>query len=570
MKRPVLMMICISVLVAMPLHGGSVSFSREETDYLAKTKVFKAASIDGGAPHHYKDSKGEIKGIAINVLKEIEAITGITVEFHLYATVSQALSSDSDIFFGLTKEYNSSNLALSEPYLYSETVLFYHKSLNPTQLAEKRYAGIKGGTLPKGVPDKHAIYFFDREATINAVEKGKADYGYGNAYSLAYYSLQNSYNNIIMVPTGKEDRAYCLGVAPENRILLSILNKAIEAIDKSRMDTLVLDVAAQVERKITITMILGSYGAEILTIAFLIMLVLAYLMLSNNRAKNQYKMENQRYQIISNLSDEYLFEYHIKTDGLKVAERLGEKLGPFNNKAEALNIIKNSVKEAGNNGHEGNSYTIKLPYSGEDFFTFRVLVSYLKDANGKKHSVIGKLVDISREEKEKEKLIAKSQLDGLTGLYNGTTAREKIIKSMAAKDRNSLDALIILDCDNFKKINDSLGHLAGDLVLQHISKSLQLTFRQIDIIGRLGGDEFCVYMPAIPFKEFVQTKYGQLMGNMQKLNEAFPVELSVGIAVYDKPAGYETLFKQADTALYSAKNAGGGKAVFYNENLLII
>lgn len=67
-----------------------------------------------------------------------------------------------------------------------------------------------------------------------------------------------SYKNIITIPTGKEDRAYCMGIPEENKILLLIINKGIAIIDKSRMDTLILDVASQVERKITVPMIIDK------------------------------------------------------------------------------------------------------------------------------------------------------------------------------------------------------------------------------------------------------------------------------------------------------------------------
>jgi len=546
---------------ALPARGQEISFTPAEKDYLASGTALKAVSIEGGAPLHYRDSKGEIKGIAVSALKEIANVTGMTVEYYLYDSISAALESDFDIAIGLTQEYSSPGISLSVPYLYSETVLFYHKSLNPTGLEGRRYAAIKGGTLPEGIREEQTIYFNDREETINAVESGIADYGYGNAYSMAFYTLQNNYKNIITIPTGKEDRAYCMGIREENKVLLSIINKALGGIDMSRMDTLILEVASQVEKRITPSMIIGSYGAEIFVSGFLIMLVMAYLVISSTYANNRYKMENKKYLLLSQLSNEYLFEYRLKTDVLELAEKLSEEIEPFSNKEDLIGIIKDSLKEQRDDNQKDGSYIIKLPLSHGDVRTFRVLLSYLRSENGRVCSIVGKLVDISEEEKEREVLIAKSQRDGLTGLYNATTAREMMVKHINDKDKDTLDVLIILDCDNFKDINDRQGHLVGDEVLKNIGYQLQLNFRQSDVIGRLGGDEFCVYMQNIPSVDFVQSKCQQLLQKIKKMHDAFPVDISIGIATLEEPLNYESLLKRADEALYVAKRRGGAQVV---------
>jgi len=129
------------------------------------------------------------------------------------------------------------------------------------------------------------------------------------------------------------------------------------------------------------------------------------------------------------------------------------------------------------------------------------------------------------------------------------------------------DSLIIIDCDNFKEINDTRGHLTGNSVLKNISSSLKLTFRQTDVIGRMGGDEFCIYMQDIPSVEFARSKCQQLMHRIRETNKAFPVDISIGIAIFKEPLSYESLFKQADVALYVAKKNGGAQTVIYDEEI---
>jgi diguanylate cyclase (GGDEF)-like protein len=310
----IVVFIYIFVGTALPVMAGKVFFTEEEQDYIAGGTVIKAASIDGGAPLHYFNSKGEIKGIAVSVLDEITAMTGLTIHYELYDSISDAVNSGADLLFGVTKEYAPPGTVLSRPYLRSETILFYNSSLNPANLEDKRYAAIKGGILPEGISEKNTLYFDNREDTFSAVEKGIADYGYGNIYSWVFYTLQNDYKNIITIPTGKEERAYCMGLIKENGLLLSVINKSIEMIGETRMQTLVLETASQVEKNITLLMIIDNYWEGIFGIIFLILAVLLYSVYSNIRKNKRLKADileiKEKEEEIKYLS------YHDKLTGL--------------------------------------------------------------------------------------------------------------------------------------------------------------------------------------------------------------------------------------------------------------
>ena len=549
-----------------PARSEKLYLDQDEQDYIAGVSVIKAASIDGGAPLHYRNSKGEIRGIAVAVLDEIASMTGLNFEYSLYDSIGDALHSGADILFGVTIEYAPPGVVLSVPYLESETVLYYNSSLDPKQLDKKRFAAIRGGTLPQGVAGENTIYFNNREDAITAVEAGRADYGYGNAYSLAFYTLQNGYENIITIPTGKEERAYCIGLVKEDDVLLDIINKSIGAIDRNRMQTLILDIASQVEKKITLTMFIDAYGVWIISAILLVAVILVFSVFSSMHARNLCKMENRRYRLLSHISNECLFEYGMKSRALKISDKFYEIFGMEENEAVITNLLieaLNTLKD-----HEPNEMlsTIKLPVSNGGVGVFRIVCSNISDDKGRPYSMIGKLIDITEEFMERERLITISQLDGLTGLYNAVTAEKLIAGSIKNRDGNRSDALIIIDCDNFKNINDTLGHLEGNRVLKSISKGLRLTFRQTDIIGRIGGDEFCVYMQNIPSAEFVRSRCLQLSDLVGELNGDFMIMFSMGIAILDEENTYEGLFKKADDALYLAKRRGGAHFVVYGED----
>lgn len=492
--------------LALPGKAAEVSFTQEELDYINQAAVLKAVSIDGIAPLSYKDAQGDIKGIGVSLLGKISAITGLVFEYELYGSVAESLDSNFDLYFNAASSYAPDNLFLSRPYLESETILYMNSSADPQQLNNKMHAAIRGGTLPEGIKAENVIYYDTRENALNAVEKGEADYGYGNAYSVAFYTLQNAYKNIITIPSGKEIREYCLGVPAGNDILLSILNKSIGALDEAQMQTLILDVASQVDRKITFPMITNAYGKEIYGVVFLVMTILLFSVFSNVRANNKLKIKNKRYRLLAHISNEFLFECNVKSGEVE----LSEKFYQINNAKGRVNEITGLIKEAlirpGYNNSPDNAPIVKLPLANGNTGVFRIVYSNLYDDKKNLYSIIGKLIDISEEVKEKEALVLKSQLDGLTGLYNATTAKELIFSSIKKKADGKTDAFIIIDCDNFKDINDTFGHLTGDRVLKNISASLESVFRRSDIIGRIGGDEFCVYIHDISSKEAVCQK----------------------------------------------------------------
>lgn len=537
-----------------PVTAAQISFTQEEKDYLAKTRTLRAASIDGGAPLHYIDSKGEAKGIAVSVLDEISNLTDLTFDCHLHKSMEEVIESRPDVYLGVTKEYAPPNVILSVPYLESEAILFYRKSVDPKQLDDKTYAAIKGGTLPQGVKEERTIYFDNRADTIDAVESGKADYGFGNAYSMAYYSLQNDYKNVITIPTGKEDRSYCLGVSENNEILLSILDKSIEAICKTRMDTLILNVASQIERKLSFSMIIDTYGQHIFVFCLLIIGLLSYGVFLNNRAKRQLGIENDKHRLLSKLSNEYLFEYQIKSGNVVFSDRLSEYIESFGRKTDLTQLLETAIA----NDVDENS-VIKLPLRDGNAGVFKMVSSYLKDEKGEAHFVIGKLIDVSKEVEEKNRLILESKLDGLTGIYNAAATRAAITECMKNKVIDQIDALTIIDCDEFKQINDTYGHLTGNVALVEVAEALKSTFSDDDIVGRIGGDEFCVYTCDVQSADFVTQKCEQVIGRLRQLEIGLSLTISIGIAVWKDKMTYEELFRAAEIAMYRSKQAKDSK-----------
>lgn len=562
--RKVIWIIVLLILIMgvnIPVEA-ELFLTQEEKDYIDEKNVIRAASIIGGAPLHYLDSKGEIRGIAVKVLDEISNMTGLIFEYELYDSVEETFASNSDLYFGLTKHYTIPGISLSHSYLQSETNLFIRSTLDSTQLDNKKYASIKGGSLPEGVKEENTIYFDTREDTLWAVENGEADYGYGNEYAIAYYTLKNGFKNIMNIPRGKEIREYAVGVPEQNEILLSIINKSIDSISETQMQALILDVMSHVERRITYSMVMDVYGRAIFSVIFLIMAILLFAVISNIKAKNIHQLQNRRYEILSQISNEYLFEHRVRTNSIELSEKSIELFGEGENLSKAIKSLENTLLNREKN--EGIPI-MELMIANGNTRTFRVIYSSTYDEKGKIYSNIGKLIDISSEMAEKKELITRAQVDGLTGIYNAETTQKLITKRILNKGEEKIDALILFDCDKFKHINDNFGHLAGNNVLSNIGKAMKRTFRRTDILGRVGGDEFSIYMKAIPSYNFVHLKCEELIGLVKKMNEELNITLSIGVAFVTEERDFEELFEEADGALYEAKRKGGDQIIVRNE-----
>lgn len=162
------------------------------------------------------------------------------------------------------------------------------------------------------------------------------------------------------------------------------------------------------------------------------------------------------------------------------------------------------------------------------------------------------------EEKTKELLlINQAERDMLTGLYNREAIKNRINDFFLNGEKNG--AFFILDLDNFKSINDNFGHHYGDIVLKNTAEILLSNFRSKDLIGRLGGDEFIIFMKDIKTVECISEKVELLRRKLKRTysesNKSIKISASIGVVVFfNTKKEYESLYLEADKAMYDIKN----------------
>lgn len=540
----------------------TVALTTEEKAYLADLAPLRAGVVDGAAPLLYLSSRGQVQGIGVRILNEVAARTGFVVEYHVYSDQRALLADPSvDVFPIIDPNYAPDGMVLSDPYLFTETVLFINKNISAEKLDDKRFAFVEGGALPSGINEALVRYYPNREYAIDAVERGEADYGYGNAYSIAYLSLKKGYRNLVTVPQGMGVRRYSIGLFKDDALMMSIVNKGLASITDAQMQALILDEASRIEQVVTVSMVMEQYGPIILLISFAVIVVLIYLAVANVRTAVLLKRQNRRYEALFDISHEYLFEYERQSRGISFAPETRKLLGPTRRQNQAMQTLATSLEES-----DGAtvSKVVDLKIHDGSSRTFRLNAVEVAASMKRRSSYIGKLSDISDEERQLADLRIRVVTDGLTGLLNQVAIREEIETLLSKRTAESLDVLVLMDCDQFKYVNDTYGHLAGDRFLKILGECLVSIFGEERTIGRVGGDEFCVYIQAAGSLAEVTALCDAINPTFQKRIKA-PFSVSVGVAVVEDGDGYDDLFRRTDTALYQVKRNGGAATLLYEK-----
>ena len=171
--------------------------------------------------------------------------------------------------------------------------------------------------------------------------------------------------------------------------------------------------------------------------------------------------------------------------------------------------------------------------------------------------------------RKQEQLEVKADTDLLTGL-NNKLATERKIKEYIEKNPNSQSMMFVLDIDNFKKINDTMGHAFGDEVLRSLGKQIGVLFRATDIIGRAGGDEFIIFLKGIKDTESIKKEAKKVEDFFKDFKAGeytkYSATASIGVAIFPKEGdSFENIYKAADKALYKAKERGKNQLAFYRD-----
>lgn len=207
---------------------------------------------------------------------------------------------------------------------------------------------------------------------------------------------------------------------------------------------------------------------------------------------------------------------------------------------------------------------------GVNYHWVKTYVCVYQDYHSGNVRIVSHVKNIQKEKERELAFINQAQRDSLTNLYNKMVTQDLIINTLENIKPNSKHALYLIDLDNFKNVNDSFGHAAGDIVLTQIADKLRQSFRETDIVGRIGGDEFLVMLKNIHDLDVVAKKAEQISTICREIigknGHRIEISLSIGICIIPLDGqSFEEIFKKADKALYKAKNRGKNSFAFYTD-----
>ena len=546
--------------------------SNLELEYIGQKKTIRAGVMLGRAPLQYQAKNGEIRGISIAVLKYIEEQTGLTFEiipFYIWEEYSRAVEEGTvDMAVGIVDDYEGTgtvSCALTVPYLSVPLQLIMNDKVEKlADMSGKRLA-LQKSLLKEQNTAGEVLYYDNIEGCMEAVHKGEADYCYGNSYAVQYYMAGHNYKNLLtFAQSENSSQKYCFGIRrPVDIMLLSIMNKVIRVLPEERINRFLYENVYDSGDLTFSEYVMRNPEQSVLYLAlFLLVVVTAvFITVEIARRRNMARkaLENQRYEQLSELSNEFLYEYNIREGTLNLTEQTAGFLG-CERKIQNPETMEQKYPVFGymiSQKENNTEHECLLP--GGNVRWLKVISKMVLDTTGRPWYAVGKLIDIQMEREIKTQLEAKAQRDSLTGVYNSATSHQLIRQVLAEEDRNGTGAMIIMDIDYFKQINDYLGHYTGDQVLEETAEILQACFRTDDIAGRLGGDEFVVFMKAVSDPEIVKQRCFEVLDRVKAVTmekHGKEVTLSIGAAMAGGETDYDVLYRKADQALYQIKKHG--------------
>lgn len=565
-------------------ENNKMFLSDEETKFIKDTEKLRVGVPLNKPPFQniYKDTS-ELKGISIDLLNHISDKTGL--EFELVPVKSQAnlekmtKNHEIDIVAGMIYDYEYSrkhNIIMSRPFISTQYAMMINNKLNENSLDGKRLALTKDIAYESHF--KGDIVWYDTlEECIEAVNKGYADYTYGEGYSMQYYMNQPKYKNVRLVPQTYEAQRICFGVTkPNKQELLNIFNKAIISISSEKMQSIIYQNTTY-RQDFSLLYIMQQNPIEtVFIVSSLLICIIGFMAFSlhtHTSMNEKISLELKKHIQVYEMASEYFFEYDYKQDKLIISMQ-GKGIDTY------YGVEKNNNRESENGNTTDDKKEIRREYnkkffdiiksqengtteiytllSNDTFHWIRITSKIIYNDRNVPVYVIGKICNIDSEKEEKNMLLDKVQKDSLTNIYNAAYIRKLTAKNLLDLSTDKNGALLIIDIDYFKSINDTYGHLFGDKVLVNVAKILDESFAKDDIVGRLGGDEFSVYVKDIINKEELINKCNNVYNQIHliKLPNGKSLSISMGVVITKCGQEYDELYEIADNALYDSKREG--------------
>lgn len=301
------------------------------------------------------------------------------------------------------------------------------------------------------------------------------------------------------------------------------------------------------------------------------------------KIQEELRLSLERHEIVMDQTNDIIFEWDIHRDTFTFSKNWRKKFGydPI------LNTIHERLALTGHihpedcpgflqlldsirSGQHYAEFELRLRLTETEYLWCRIRMTCQKDDMGNPVKGVGVIIDINEDKKQAQCLLDRAQRDSLTNLYNKGAVHKLIEQRLHQRKPEHCCALMIIDLDDFRFINNSMGHLFGDAFLVEISHELLKQFRSGDIVGRIGGDEFIACLNDIPDIDTAKARAQQVVEAFHKItiHEQPDSKVSCSIGIAEAPLhglSFQELYRKADHALYQAKMLGKNQYAVFDE-----
>lgn len=565
-------------LAGVIVDNYQVDFSNTEKEYLKQNSQVRVGFLTGMAPFQYeetqKDGTKTYTGLSDVICRTIEECTNLRFLYVPY-TDNESMINDLrdrkiDLIAGVASDdKNIEGLRLSKEYLELSNVILKSDNLGLTELSNKKQAYVKGFESKFSISsNSEMMEYSSYSELVKAIEKKRADFAVLNYYSANYYMKENDCSYVTPVPlTGKTQ--YCLAFSDEmDSRLVSICNKCIYSIPEESIQMSLMEYMDPAPEDITLAQFISTYPVEcsmfLILLLLFVLLVISFIHREKVKNRKKHEMDTKRYEILSQLTDEYVFEYTFSTEHIHFDKKFDAKFGfgenislltpPTDN--EALKTFLQVLdKEKTNPAIRTEPFEIKDKKKQKQWYRM-IAYCILGDKEEPQH-IIGKLINVQQAVEEQQKIQDKADRDSLTTLYNRLGFSKRFQELKARYPKQTPIAFGVLDIDNFKNVNDSLGHMGGDEAIKYLAQQLHRLSGETILTSRYGGDEFMICMFDIA-QEKAQDVLESLVRKMDTSisfeGKQHNLSISLGAVYTMEDLSLDDLFAEADKVLYTVKN----------------
>ncbi len=602
----------VNIFALDKLDSTPFVLTQNEKNWIETHPIIKVGVDRDYAPYEWLEN-GEYKGVAIDYMKRIEKIVGI--EFQIVKNkswneiINMAKNGEIDMITSIVQTPERSKyLNFTEFYRKSPVIIIDRgengfigglKYLNNKKVSvEKNY--FMEEILRKNYPNIKLQVVDSTKKALELVNSEEVDAYVGDLGLSDYLIKKNDFSNLRFSGQTEYFSDQGFAVTKNNTELLSILNKAVKSLPEDEIQN-TFNYWLSAERGINIKTIF-FYGLTVLFILLIISYWVYRLRSEITQRKiieNKLKESEAHYRqltedvndVIWKVDTNFIITYISPADerfrGYKASEVIGKSVFELFTD-ESITLLNEKLKERLELSQKGNKLpplAIELQHKCKDgsIIWGEILSKQELDANGNIIGYHGITRESTKRRELQEKIEQLAYCDTLTKLPNRRSLDEKISYIMLRSQRSQkYCALVFIDLDNFKPLNDTYGHNVGDLLLIEVANRLNNNIRKLDAVARIGGDEFVIILDEFDENKEISKenifkvvekirihlaqvyKFNIINEDKENIEIEHNCTASIGVCMFKgEEENSINIFKCADSAMYEAKESGRNTIKFY-------